>query len=76
MHREPHHFLLFLEDQYCGATVNPSIEKEKYFAGTVKNSRVPLLYLSKEIEGESCDNGLDGDCWNTSKQCKMCAGLT
>ena len=48
MYEEPGHFLVFLEDQYCGATVKPSIEKEKNFAGTVENSRVPLLYLSKE----------------------------
>ena len=46
-----HHFLPFRVDQYWGAMVNPSIEKEKYFAGTVENSLVPLLYLSEDSEG-------------------------
>ena len=46
-----HHFLPFRVDQYWGAMVNPSIEKEKYLAGTVENSLVPLLYLSEDSEG-------------------------
>ena len=32
--------------------VKPSMEKEKYFAGTVKNSLEPLLYLRKDSEDD------------------------
>ena len=32
--------------------VKPSMEKEKYFAGTVKNSLEPLLYLRKVSEDD------------------------
>ena len=32
--------------------MKPSMEKEKYFAGTVKNSLEPLLYLRKDSEDD------------------------